>query len=249
MCFRKRRNEKEVECIRHYTNLKALWGILEKGFRFGTPRDDWDDLNDYFTLSHYEELTNSKVFVICFCAGLGNAHHWYYYGYNTGAMTYENCTDNIKCNIKLDRQKFENKLHLRGLKLKPVKYAITNEEASLNDRPTHNTLDQVLMCKEDLLYIKRSEYEVEKELRIIALKDKKKASEIEQSRPDNISDFIDCIESITLLLDEESVVYRLLEKKIVFMYPALKGKINNSGVHKSLRWKKEIQKIIRDRDL
>lgn len=240
---------KEPKYIRHYTNVKALFGILKKGFRFAEPRANWDDLNDYFTLIEYGKLTDKDVYTLCFCEGLGNAHHWFYYGYNTNALTYENCYENIKCNIKLDTKRFEQLLKQQDktLELREVKYVITNEEASLKKYPDHKTLSEVLYSKEDLPILKRCEYETEKEWRVVLLKDKKAADEPKEDI--YTSNIMGCIEKISLLLDEESITYRLLEKKITCMYPELKGKIDNSGVHKSKRWEQEINRLIKERNI
>ena len=197
MCLCKKEGGKQF--IRHYTNVYALFRILGGGFKFGQPREDWDDLNDVFTLNKYGEIEQKKVYIICFCSGLGNAHHWFYYGNRSSSAQYENCWDNIKCNIKLDRLKFEKLLKSRGLELKPVKYAITNEEASKRGHPIHEILEKALKSEEDLCLLKRSEYEIEKEWRIVVLKNP------DEEEPAPIDNFMDCIEQISLLVDRESL--------------------------------------------
>ncbi len=77
MCFIK---EKDSKFIRHYTNVGALFGILDKGFMLSKPNENWDDQNDYFTLKKYAEHMKKDVYVLCFCDGLGGVEHWFYYG-------------------------------------------------------------------------------------------------------------------------------------------------------------------------
>ncbi len=232
MCFIK---EKDSKFIRHYTNVGALFGILDKGFMLSKPNENWDDQNDYFTLKKYAEHMKKDVYVLCFCDGLGSVHHWFYYGQNNKNTFFEKCYENIKCNIKLNKKAFENKLS-GDLSLKKVEYVLSNKEATRNPNSTTKTLAEYVDSWDKLPYVKRKEYDVEKEWRIVALRD-------EGDKPEPLP-ILDCVESITFLIDEDSFIYCMLKNMIKCKYPQLECKIDNSGVHKSKIWENEINKII-----
>ena len=240
MCINRRFQPKY---FRHYTDVNALLGILEGGLRLSKPKKSWDDLNDYYTVQKYAEYINKDVFVLCLCESLGNAHHWYYYGYSHDG--FENIYKNIKCNIKLNGSKLRSILNKRGLTPQKMIYAITNEKASLNKHPKLQTLKRVFKNMNNLPYLKRAEYRVEKEWRVISEVNKAENCKIDNS-PEPI-EIKDCIESITLLADEHSCIYCLIEKEITSMYPQLRGKVKSSGVHISERWHNEIEKIINEK--
>ena len=228
--------------FRHYTDVNALQNILKEGLRLSRPKATWDDLNDYFTVSKYEDHINKDVYVLCLCERLGNIHHWFYYGYSHAG--FENIYKNIKCSIKLNSEKLNEALKNRGLELKEMIYAISNDDASLNQKGNkHKTIKEVFTKWEDLPYLKRSEYEIEKEWRVIAEVEKS----ADDSRIDNSPqpiEILDCIESISLLVDESSCMFCLIKNEIKSAYPQLADKIKSNGAHKSARWKNEIEKVI-----
>lgn len=248
MCFKSEsKPESKPGFVRHYTNVGALFKILEGGLKFGTPREDWDDLNDYFTLDKYKECKNKytecknqkNIYVICFCECLGSVHHWYYYGSSRNQNVFEDCYKNIKCCIKLNRAKLDNLLSLHSLSLEKVEYLISNEDASSNKETTTQTVESYLDNLEKLPYIKRIEYAVEKEWRIVTLSN---------NEPSPL-DIKDCIEGISILIDETSPLYCLIKCNIINKYPYLYNIIDNNGIHKSKRWEEEVMKVINNKFL
>ena len=239
MCFKKK-----FEFIRHYTNVGALFNILDNGIRFSKPNPNWDDQNDFFTLEKYKQHLNEtggkkEVFLICFCGDLGNVHHWYYYGSSNSNTMYENCYENIKCNIKLNKSKFDELLKRQNpsLRLKPLHYVLSSSSATTKPEKGTMTLEEYLTDWDKLLYVKRREYYVEQEWRVVA---------VAEQQPPSI-DIKECIEAITILIDEDSFIFSHIKEMIACKYPNLKYKVLNSGVHKSKTWEIEINKIIKEK--
>lgn len=212
-----RKSSKSNGSIRHYTDVDALFKILDNGLMFSRPRPTWDDKNDYYTLHKYEELKQKDVYVLCFCNEIGNTHHWSYFGSNKYPTICAGCFKSIKCNIKLNRAKFEEKLAQRHLSLKDIIYCKSTE------------ISQKLLSIEDLPLLKKNEYCIENELRVLAIVNQG------SKRPDNIQITPECIEGISILLPNSSTMYKQLKKELNTMYPKIIIKF--SGVRNSPRWK------------
>ena len=217
-------------------------GILDNGLWLSKPKMDWDDLNDYLTLTKYAEHKKKDVYVLCFCGELGSVHHWYYYGRSGGGLAFEDCYKNIKCTIKLNREKFEQLLDKRGLKLQQVEYVLSNEERSKKKNTDTKTLDEVVDKWDKLPIVKRVEYKVEDEWRVIAIGKGKN----ELTPPDSI-DIKECVENVYILLDECSSMYCLVKNLIISKFPWLEDKIDVNGVHKSRIWEYEVNHIINNK--
>ena len=209
--------------IRHYTDVDALFHILRGGLRFSKPKQTWDDKNDYFTLHKYEQLTQQHVFVLCFCNNIGNTHHWSYFGQNLPTLC-SGCNKLIKCNIKFNRKKLQTALKARGLSLRPVVYCKSSE---IKDK---------LNSIEILPVLKKWEYRVEQELRVVVIQEA-------ADQPANF-EVVNCIESINILLSGRSEHYRNIKEQILDELPTVK--VNFSGVRNSPRWKSAINKQLKN---
>lgn len=219
--------QQKSDFIRHFTDVDALFKILSGGIKFSKPSKAWDDKNDVYCIRQYSKHTGKNVFVLCFCSGIGNIHHWTYFGSNT-AIACKGCYKTIKCNIKLNREKFAKALEQEGYQLKPVKY-------STREKLVENFTDM-----ESLPYLKRNEYCVEQELRVVVLKSKGSKAPIFKI-PEN------CIESVNILLDNNSrSLYKRIKKELIKEFPYLGqiNKIDYNGSMDSEAWKGEVNRIM-----
>ena len=225
--------QKESKYIRHFTDVDALFKILEGGLRFSKPSTKWDDENDLYCVNKYAELIGKDVYVLCFCAGIGNIHDWTYFGSSIISNTCAYCYKTIKCNIKLNRAKVEKALKEQGFRqLEPMIYCTTKR------------LKENFNNKHQLPYLKRNEYCIEQELRSII--------ECEKGIINSPSLIIplECIEGINILIDKNSKkVYNSIKKELESRYPHLKGKIDFNGSMDSRRWKTEVNKIINNKEI
>ena len=141
--------------LKHYTSVSTLYKILTSGFKFQNG-ESWDDKNDRYTLQKYREYVYPKnVLVLCFCDGAGNVYHWT----ALGKTDSNDSTSHIKCSIVLNKDKFLKYVDsIEGMSHIEMKYCRNNE---------------ILRCQmEDLPYLKRNEFSIEKEYRVIYKGDK-----------------------------------------------------------------------------
>lgn len=209
--------ENQTHLLRHYTNVDAMFHILDEGFRFGTPSKNWDDQNDAFCVSLYAKRHKKKAYVLCFCIGLGNFHHWNYFGGNIGLRQCKDCYKGIKCNIVMNRESVENLLSEQNMNLRDV---IRLEKNELR----HNTNS---IPDANLPFLKRSEYWIEQEARVVVLKSPK-------AKIPTLKIPIEQIEYVTLLLDPDSQQYKEIKEKLNTKYPNLK--VEYSGIKMSKEW-------------
>lgn len=137
--------------LKHYTSVSTLCKILAKGFKFQNG-ESWDDENDKYTLQKYREyIYPQNVLVLCFCDGAGNVYHWT----ALGKTDSDNDSDSqIKCSIVLNKDKFLKYVDsIEGMSHHEMKYC-------RNDEIQGHRI-------EDLPYLKRNEFSIEKEYRVI----------------------------------------------------------------------------------
>lgn len=209
--------ENQSHLLRHYTNVDALFHILKEGFRFGTPSKMWDDQNDAYCVSLYAKRHKKKAYVLCFCVGLGNFHHWNYFGGNIGLRQCSDCYKAIKCNIVIKRDYVERLLHENKMALHTVIHMEKDELCQKMD----NILDI------NLPYLKRSEYWVEQEARVVVLRSP-------SAKTPTLKIPVGQIEYVTLLLDPDTKQYKEIKKKLNDLYPDLT--VEYSGVKMSKEW-------------
>lgn len=149
---------KTNELYKHYTKLENLEKILRGGkLKFSSPRN-WRDKNDQCSVLRYQELMHmtNDVLVLCLCDGEGSIYHWNDFGmigeenihcWNLGQLT---------CSIEINKQKF-------------IEH-ITSEQRISKITLPHSVLYKSFqdpISIDELPYVKRLEYQTEKEVRIL----------------------------------------------------------------------------------
>lgn len=229
--------EKQQDYVRHYTTVECLKLILKgERLKFSSSREKWDDKNDRFTVELYEHESGDKIATLCFCDGIGNAHHWLYFGSSQNLKTTKD--SHIGCNIRFKKEKieqlikeqFENDyLPYSGKVLVPMQYYAKKDvkESSIQIG--------------DLPFLKRSEYKVEKELRVAII--------CHETREYFLNFTLEDIEEITLLLSPTESQYETTIHEICQLVPEckrdlLKEKFNYSGVTSSEEWQDIVKEKI-----
>lgn len=141
--------------LKHYTSVSTLYKILVKGFMFQNG-ESWDDDNDRYTLQIYRDyISPQNVLALCFCDGAGNAYHWT----ALGKIDPNDPYSEIKCSIVLNKDTFLKYIDsIDGMSHQEMMYCKNNKVAE----------HQI----EDLPYLKRNEFSIEKEYRVIYKGDK-----------------------------------------------------------------------------
>lgn len=219
-------SKKTIRFIRHYTDVDALFKILRNGLRFSKPSSNWQDKNDKWALERYQELrrNNKDVFVLCFCDGIGNIHHWDAFGHK--GDKWKNKKHKIKCYIKIDKAKFTEYLHSIGYQLVEVEYPIL----------TKIQTDYATNIVEKLPYLKRSEYSVEHELRIVA--------EFDHNDSSHYLPIRSFVHSITLSMDATSSEYKQIKQELIKEFALSSKQITHSGVYNSPKWQNTIEQLL-----
>ena len=57
-----------VSTIRHFTNVDALYKILEQGLKFSSGRS-WSDKDDVFDIKQYSKIIKNDVYIDHICIG------------------------------------------------------------------------------------------------------------------------------------------------------------------------------------
>lgn len=142
--------KEESNVLKHFTNVSVLFKILKGGFRFSDGAN-WDDKNDYFDIKTYSSQMQQNILVLCFCDGAGNVYHWNTLGRKNNNEKFVH----IKCSIVLNKDKFLKYIDdsLGIYKHRNVIYC-RNEEIKIKRAA-------------DIPFLKRKEFEVENEYRII----------------------------------------------------------------------------------
>lgn len=209
--------EKE-NILKLYLRFEFAKSVIPNGLWFTDGRN-WLDNNDKEALALYANYLHKKVFALCMCEGAGNAYHWKAF---TGSET---DLDNVCCSIVFDKDKLIKRLNCdsRILPLRDMKYV--------------NSWQIQDFHIEDLPYLKRKEYDIEKEIRFIAVCD-------ENFSEDHIviDSVVDCIQHISIGLCNDS-----LHKEIVDTFVSLgidENMIDQNRLDDSVTWRQEINKLI-----
>lgn len=202
----------KTEIIRHFTSVECLCLILKNGFRMSDAQN-WEDKNDSYGIRRYAELQNGqKVLVLCFCTTKGNVYHWKSLKSQKGLM----------CSIDIKKDEFFNYVRtLDGFREPKYVDYCNNDEIPKKD-------------KENMPYLKRSEYRIENEIRILYVGDR-----TDVLIP-NIQRFI---ASITIDSSNPEL-YKLAEDTLVNQYGIGKKQIKKNGFTDSKVWQQNIDKII-----
>lgn len=147
--------EENKNQLKHYTSVSTLYKILTYGFKFQNG-ESWDDENDKYTLQKCREyIYPQNVLVLCFCDGAGNAYHWT----ALGKIDPNDPYSEIKCSIVLNKDTFLKYIDsIDGMSHQEMKYCRNNEILGYQ--------------MEALPYLKRNEFSIEKEYRVIYKGDK-----------------------------------------------------------------------------
>lgn len=202
--------------IRHFTSVENLCLILKNGLRMGDAKN-WEDKNDSYGIQRYAELQNGKkVLVLCFCATPGNVHHW------TSLKTQKG----LMCAIDIRKDDFFNYVKTLGGFQEPKSVIYCKNK---------NVLDQ---SRENLPYLKRSEYHIEREIRILYVGHSNTEKDVYIP---NIKEFIEHV--IIEMSNEE--LYNLAKETLVDKkYGIEKSKIRGEGFLDSKVWKQNIDTLI-----
>jgi hypothetical protein len=131
--------------LKHYTSIENLFKILDTSRLLLSKPKNWEDKNDYAALRAFCRLKGTKARVLCFLDGEESIHHW-----NTFSKNGYGCSISFARDEILKQTKGDNFLH-NSVKYKHV---ITDEELRKMDN-------------KDIPFLKRNQYECEKEYRII----------------------------------------------------------------------------------
>lgn len=204
----------KVKLIRHFTSVENLESILQDGLKMGNTKK-WEDKNDSYGIQCYAELQNGqKVLVLCFCATKGNVYHW---------NSLKNGED-LMCSIDIRKNDFfEYIKKLDGFQ-KPKSVIYCNNDDVLN-----------LQNTDDLPYLKRAEYEIEKEIRILYIG---KETEV------YIPDIRDYVEQITIGTSDDEKIKQIKEELKKKLSESLRVPITTNGFMNSKFWQQNIDKII-----
>lgn len=220
-------SDQKDECLRHYTNVDALFKILESGgLKFAEPSDKWEDKNDRYCVEKYSKIKQKKARVLCFCNGIGNIHHWSYFHEHNLPKSCEGCRKGIACHIR-----FKNEFKAI-IEEKFANYAQDIQYCSIQDLQNYGS-EQI-----DILpYLKRSEYRVEQEFRVLCMDEKEQILKFDSNM----------VEAVVLLLDPNCDEYKKIKHQLEKEFPYLKGHIQYSGVHHSCDWETAINNgILKD---
>ncbi len=213
----KRMKTKEnQQIISHFTSVENLFKILDKGLKF-SDASQWDDKNDKYGIDQYKKLQNGKnVLVLCFCDGSGNAYHWT----RKHNQKKHNTLKNIQCSINFHKTNF-----FRYIESFENVYEHQYVEYCRNKEVSQKTIEKIP-------YIKRKEYEIEKEIRILYIGEKKNV----------YIPIIKYIQSITL----EKVEDVSIEQNIKHRIEHYIASTNINGYSDSEVWQRGIDTIIKN---
>lgn len=215
----------KVKLIRHFTSVENLCLILKNGFRMSDAQN-WEDKNDSYGVQRYAELQNGKkVLVLCFCTTKGNVYHWNSLKKKSVPTTKkqtktEKYTD-LMCSINIKKEEFFS--YVRALEgFREPKYVDYCNNAEILKKD-----------KESMPYLKRLEYQIENEIRILYVGDR-----TDVLIP-NIQRFI---ASITIDSSNPEL-YKLAEDTLVNQYGIGKKQIKKNGFTDSKVWKRNINTL------
>lgn len=219
----------KVKLIRHFTSVEKLCLILQDGFRMGDTQK-WKDKNDSYGIQRYAELQNGQnVLVLCFCATKGNVYHWNSLK-KKSTQTSENQTKTEKytdlmCSIDIKKEEFFS--YVKSLNgFQAPKSVIYCKNAKV--------LEQ---SKDNLPYLKRAEYHIEKEIRILYIGSQTNSKE--KIYIPNIKDYI-----AHITIDSSNLqLYKIAKKTLVEKFNIDKSKIRGNGFSNSKVWQRNINTL------
>ena len=213
------RNSTEYSVIRHFTNVKALYGILEKGFKFSSG-SSWPDLDDKYDIERYKKISHREIGILCFCDGKGTIYHWTNLG--TANDQGKDKESMMKCSISIYKEPFLEYVESLQKFEKPRKIEYCNE------------IDVLFREIHDIPYLKKEQYIIENELRILFIGNK---VETEAIIP-NIHPFIKCITISENDCNREE--FFQIRTKIENKYSHLKGLVCQNTTN----WQKNVEQLI-----
>lgn len=210
----------EIDVVKHYTDYKTLKLILEKGLKF-SDGSKWTDKNDLYGITKYKEVIKKRVLVLCFCDGKGNVHHWTRYG-TYSSKTSQN-TDNVACSIVLNKKGLYNECTL---------FPDIKDPREVN----YCSFDEIQSYSiSDIPYLKRKEYEVEKEIRIL----------VEQPQSCNKDVYLPVKEHLDRIVIGpcSDKMFDSIKKELIALGVNV-DKIGHNSLNKSKKWQQEIDSLI-----
>lgn len=208
--------EENKNQLKHYTSVSTLYKILANGFMFQDGKS-WDDENDKYTLQKYREYISPKnVLALCFCDGAGNAYHWT----ALGKIDPNDPYSEIKCSIVLNKDKFLKYVDSEGMSHQEMKYCRNSEIRGYHIK--------------DLPYLKRNEFSIEKEYRVIYTGDKSEFF---------LTDIIPHIDKIVIGLCDKKE-FDKIRKYIATTFHIDEAKITQNLLKGSEEWNKNVDIIV-----
>lgn len=219
----KHKNKHLVEVsdtLYHFTSVGNLYRILLSGLKLSDGKN-WKDQNDLYGIEQYRkslEEYGENILVLCFCNNKGNVFLW---KEKEESPTH---TEDYRCRIGFNTNLLRKHLaNIDGIREpRPVKY-YSNKDV-LNRKYTIK----------DIPYLKRKEYAIEDEVRIVYV-----GSEKEKTIP-NIKD---CITSITINTNRKEVLQQI-KKELCSTHGIDKKIVKSNGCSNSLIWQRNIRKIL-----
>lgn len=204
--------------IRHFTSVENLCLILKNGLRMGNAKN-WEDKNDSYGIQRYAELQNGKkVLVLCFCATPGNVHHWTSLKAQKGLM----------CAIGIRKDDFYK--YIQGFFNHGVDDVIQEPRSVIYCKGSEIQNHKI----EDLPYLKKPEYKIEREIRILYVGEK-----TDVYIP-NIKEYIEYV-----IIDSSNLeLYQLAKETLVERYGIDKSKIRGNGFSNSQIWQQNVDALI-----
>ncbi len=222
--YKDRHPSKPSNTIYHFTSVGNLYRILLSGLKLSDGKN-WKDKNDRYGIEQYRkflEKDGKNILVLCFCNNKGNVFLWKEKEESPSQLTqYDEYICRIGFNTKLLRKHLEKNAGIR--KPCPVKYC-SNKDV-LNRKYTI----------EDIPYLKRKEYAIEDEVRIVYI-----GSEKEKF----ITNINDCITSITINTNNKEVLQQIKEE-LCSTYGIDKKMVKSNGYSNSPTWQKNIRKFLK----
>lgn len=205
--------------MQHYTTISAMFNILENGlnFAFGDGKS-WIDKNDLHSLQKYKRYIGKKVYVLCFCDGMGNAHHWT----TLGKVKKKDLESKIKCSIVLDKQQFIHQMQALNCISRRMIYCSNGEVLSYDIR--------------DILFLKRNEYENEHEFRFVYI-----CNDGEMPISINIKSFIRKI----VIGNCKKQEYEKIKHRLMTEFLFTEDQIGQNLLNDSVEWDKNIDTLIK----
>lgn len=224
---------KKWTTLRHYTSVGWLKTILKNDrLKFSNAQeqsviDNWDDQNDVYVLRHYYQWYHQNPLVCCFTHS-NSIHHWEYYGKTSPKETQE---DKAKCCIVFDYAQFQSLIEKKqragmNLKMKPVTYY------------SLKSLQNTIITKEQLPFVKKYGFNVDQEERLIWLVDESVGHDF------FLTEVVECIKSVTLYTKNTTSdeLIKTIKSDLIKICPKLQKHINTSALCNSPEWQKQITK-------